>query len=262
MSNTIKPILSAKKTFDGKKNALVVSEIDSASGDHGFISSLVECIKESKIPIICICDDRYCQNIKPVLNYCFDIKMLRPSFDEVYPLIYEVVINEKIKIGKSKVDKLYAQSNGDIRYILNTLQMGIHKMDTRKNIQSSNIFDTTGTLFKMDNSLDNKWNTYWMAHDIHGLMVHENYISNSIGTEVRKLENIAYSMDSLSDMDVFDSVFNYELEPYIAFQTIRATTKCNKKGNIKFPQFLGRISTMNKNKREKKDYTNASFTTK
>ena len=33
------------------------------------ISSLVECIKESKIPVICIYDNRYDQGIKPILNY-------------------------------------------------------------------------------------------------------------------------------------------------------------------------------------------------
>jgi hypothetical protein len=41
------------------------------------------------------------------------------------------------------------------------------------------------------------------------------------------------------------------LSPYVAINTIKATSKCNKKGFIKFPQFLGRTSTMNKNKKEK-----------
>jgi replication factor C subunit 1 len=125
INKTIKPLLRAKKTFDGKNNALVVSDIDSSGGDYGFISSLTECIKETQIPIICICDDRYSQNIKPILNYCFDIKLIKPSYDDVYRLIYKVVTTEGIKISKSRVDKLYEQSNGDIRYILNALQLGI-----------------------------------------------------------------------------------------------------------------------------------------
>ena len=41
------------------------------------------------------------------------------------------------------------------------------------------------------------------------------------------------------------------MSPYVAINTIKATSKCNKKGFVKFPQFLGRTSTINKNKKEK-----------
>jgi replication factor C subunit 1 len=256
INQTIKPLLKTKRTFDGRENALVVSDIDSLSGDYGFISTLTECIKETQIPIICICDDRYSQSIKPILNYCFDIKLVKPSYDDVYRLIYTVVKTENIKISKSYVDKLYEQSNGDIRFILNNLQMGVKKGDTSKNIQSSNIFDTTGKLLSMDLSIDDKLKYYWMSHDIHNLMIHENYINNTLTSrdELKRLENISYSADSLSDVDFIDSQFNFELMPYVAMNTIKATSKCNKKGQIKFTQMLGKISTINKNKREKIDY--------
>ena len=261
ITQTIKPLLKTKKTFDGQENCLVVSDIDCNGGDYGFISILTECIKETHIPIICICDDRYSQNIKPILNYCVDFKLTKPSYDEIYRLIYKIVTSENIKIGKSSVDKLYEQANGDIRFILNSLQLGLKKGDTSKNIQSSNIFDTTGKLFSMETSLDDKVKYYWMANDIHTLMIHENYISNTLTTkdDVKRLENLSYSADSLSDADLFDAVFDFELSTYVALNTIKATSKCNKKGMVKFPQFLGRVATMNKNKREKLNYEDVNF---
>lgn len=260
INQTIKPLLRTKKTFNGQENALLVSDIDCVSG-YGFISTLTECIKETQIPIICICDNRYDQSIKPILNYCFDIKLGKASYDEVYKLIYKVVTTENIKISKSGVDKLYDQSNGDIRYILNSLQLYNKKTDTSKNIQSSNIFDTTGKLLSQETGLDDKNRYYWMAHDIHGLMIQENYINCTLNVrdDVTRLENISYSADALSDVDLLDSMFNFELEPYIALNTIRATRKCTKKAQIKFPQFLGRTSTINKNKREKLDYETVKF---
>jgi replication factor C subunit 1 len=253
---TIKPLLRTKKTFDGQENCLVVSDIDCTGGDYGFISTLTDCIKETQIPIICICDDRYSQNIKPILNYCLDFKLAKPSYDDIYRLVYKVVTTENIKISKQGIDKLYEQANGDIRFILNSLQLGLKKSDTSKNIQSSNIFDTTGKLFSKETSLDDKVKYYWMANDIHTLMVQENYVNNTLTTnnDVTRLENISYSADSLSDADLFDSVFDFELSSYVALNTIKATSKCNKKGMVKFPQFLGRVSTMNKNKRDKLDY--------
>jgi len=263
INKTIKPLLKTKKTFNGQENCLVVSDID-CGGDYGFMSSLLECIKETEIPIICICDDRYSQSIKSILAYCYDVKLTKPTFNEVYPLIYTVVTTEKIKIGKSGVDKLFEQSNGDIRFILNSLQMGIRKYDTSKNIQSMNIFEIAGKLLSLDTDLEEKDRYYWMAQDINTLMIQENYINSTLTTrdEAKRLENIAYSADSLSDVDVIDSVFNFDLEPYITFNSIKATSKCTKKGQIKFPQFLGKTSTINKNKREKVNYEFAKFTKK
>ena len=258
INNVIKPVLKTKKTFDGQENILVVSEID-AGGDYGFISNLVECIKETKIPIICICNNRYDQAIKPILIYCLDLKMSKPSYQEVYRLLYNIVVAEKIKIKEQELKELYEQSNGDIRFIINTLQFGIRK--SKKNIQSLNIFDTTSNLLSMDETIENKYDTYWLANDLHMLMIQENYINNtfSVTDQVKKMENISYSANALSNADLFESPLNWELQPYVALSTITATSKCNKKTMIKFPQFLGRVSTTNKNKRYKTNYDDIKF---
>jgi hypothetical protein len=71
--------------------------------------------------------------------------------------------------------------------------------------------------------------------------------------------NLDNSSLSLSDADLFDTMINgtnWEFETYVALSTIKATSGCNKKGHVKFPQFFGKISTINKNKREKLDYNN------
>ena len=69
INKTIKnSLLKTIKTFNGQNNCLVISDIDCNGCDYGFISILTECIKETQIPIICICDDKYNQNIKPILN--------------------------------------------------------------------------------------------------------------------------------------------------------------------------------------------------
>ena len=254
INSTIKPLLKTIKTFSGQENILVVSDID-CGNDYGFMSCLTECIKESNIPIICICDNRYDQSIKPILNYCFDIKLSKPTYDDIYVLVYKVVTEEKIKISLSSVKKLIESSNGDIRFILNTLQLGNKKGDTSKNIQSLNIFETTGKLLSRETELEEKVNIYWMANDIHTLMVHENYMNNILNTndDIKRMENVTYSADTLSDLDIID------MEPYNSLNTIKTTLKCTNKKQIKFPQILGKISSINKNKREKLDYETVKF---
>jgi len=257
MNTIIKPLIKTKKTFDGQDNVLVVSEIDCGGGNCGFISSLTECIKNCSIPIVCICDNRYHQSLKPILNYCIDFKMTKPVYQDVYRLVYNVVVTEKIKIKETEIKQLYEQSNGDIRFILNTLQFGLR--NGTKNIQSTNIFETTTKMLSMDETIDSKYETYWLCNELHPLMIQENYINNilSVSNQVRKLENLTYSADALSDVDIFDtyiSTHNWEFEKYVALNTIKAASKCNKKCMVKFPQILGRISTMYKNRREKLNY--------
>lgn len=256
INTTIKPLIKSKQTFDGQENALVVSDVDSTS-DYGFIATLTELIKETEIPIICICNNRYEQSIKPILNYCFDIKMTKPSYQDVYRLVYKVVITEKIKIKESEIKDLYEQSGGDIRFILNTLQLGSRK--GKKNIQSTNIFETTGKMLSMDEPINSKYEAYWLSNDLMTLMVQENYINNTLASndQAKRLENISYSADALCDGDLLETyvnMTNWEIEPYVAFSCINAASKCNKKAMIKFPQFLGRTSTINKNKKLKKGY--------
>ncbi len=261
INNVVKPMLKMSKTFNEQANVLVVSDID-VGGDYGFISSLVECIKETKIPIVCICNNRFEQNIKPILTHCIDFKMTKPTYNEVYTLLYNVIVAEKIKIKETELKELYVQSNGDIRFMLNTLQFGMRKGN--KNLQSSNIFETTGRLLMMDESIEKKYETYWLSNDLHSLMIQENYVNNIMGMKkpIAALNNMSYSADALSDVDLFESyvnMTNWEFEPYVATSLINATSKCNKNGMVKFPQFLGRTSTMYKNKREKLNYEDAIF---
>ena len=103
ITQIIMPLIKTKKTFDGQNNCLVVSDINNSGGDYGFISTLTECIKETQIPIICICDDRYDTNIKPILNYSVDFKLVKSNYDDICRLIYKVVTNENIKISKQEI---------------------------------------------------------------------------------------------------------------------------------------------------------------
>ena len=262
MNTVIKPLIKTKKTFDGQENVLVVNDID-CGGDHGFISCLTECIKNCSIPIICVCDNRYDQSIKPILNYCVDFKMAKPLYEDVYRLVYNIVVKEKIRIKESEIKELYEQSNGDIRFVLNTLQFGSRK--GKKNVQSTNIFDTTTKLLSIDETIDTKYDTYWLSNDLHPLLIQENYINNTLNTRedhLRRLENLDYSAESMSDVDMFQTyvnMANWEFEPYVALNTIKAASKCNKKGMVKFPQFLSKISTIYKNRREKFNYEDAQF---
>jgi len=65
---------------------LIMDEVDGMSaGDRGGVADLIASIKISKIPIICICNDRYSQKLKSLMNYCLLLSYRKPTKQQVFP---------------------------------------------------------------------------------------------------------------------------------------------------------------------------------
>ena len=48
------------------------------TGDRGGSPELIKTIKNSRTPIICICNDRQKNNVRTLANHCYDLKFQRP----------------------------------------------------------------------------------------------------------------------------------------------------------------------------------------
>ena len=68
-----------------KKKVLIMDEVDGMAGneDRGGIGELIQIIKSSSIPIICICNDRQHQKIRSLAGHCFDLRFQKAR-DELY----------------------------------------------------------------------------------------------------------------------------------------------------------------------------------
>lgn len=59
---------------------IIMDEVDGVgAGDRGGINALIQIIKATKTPIICICNDRMNKKLASLLNYCYDLKFQRPA---------------------------------------------------------------------------------------------------------------------------------------------------------------------------------------
>jgi replication factor C subunit 1 len=252
---SVKPILKVVKNVFGGKNVLVVNDLD-CSSDHGFISALIDCIKETNIPIICTCNDRYNPSLKTFATYCTDIKFQKPSTTDIYNFIIGIIKKEKLNISELNARTLIENSNNDIRNILNNLQ--VYNKDTLLTSSKDNtqigIFDITNIMLSQTHDFEMKYNTFWMDTDLCPLMIQENYVNNrlKIKNETQNLDNLSDISTSLSDADIFESgleMSSWELMPYIATSCIKASSGCHHNVSVKFPLFLGKTSTKNKKKR-------------
>jgi len=74
---------------------LICDEIDGLSaGDRGGSTAMIEVIKNTKIPIICICNERMSNKVKSLANHCYDLRFSRPNKTQIAKRIMEIAKEE------------------------------------------------------------------------------------------------------------------------------------------------------------------------
>src|SRR5271170_1447590 len=114
-----------------------MDEIDGMSGgDRGGVGALKKIIQSTRvptfipnikplandeIPIICICNDRRHQKLKPLDRTVFDLSFRRPQANEVRSRIMTIAFREGLNLQPQVIDQFVEGTHGDIRQILNLL---------------------------------------------------------------------------------------------------------------------------------------------
>ncbi|XP_076902489.1 replication factor C subunit 1-like [Bidens hawaiensis] len=290
-SNSIKELVNNKSmkvdmnSSKHPKAVLIMDEVDGMSGgDRGGVADLILSIKMSKIPIICICNDRYSQKLKSLVNYCFPLNFHKPTKQQMAKRLAQIAKTEGLQVNDVALEELGSRVNGDMRMALNQLQYMSLSMreikydDVRQRLQSSSkdedmspftavqkLFDYNGGNLRMDDRLDLSTSD----PDLVPLIVQENYL-NYRPSSVKKDENglqrmnlIARAADSIANADIINVQIRryqrWQLFPSSAFQSSiipaallhgsRETFEQGERNFNRFGGWLGKNSTMGKNYR-------------
>ncbi len=77
------------------RRVIVMDEVDGmSSGDRGGTAALITVIKESRTPIICICNDRQANSVKSLVNHCYDLRFIRPTKEAIAKRCAEIAKKE------------------------------------------------------------------------------------------------------------------------------------------------------------------------
>ncbi|KAI3984985.1 hypothetical protein MKX01_004753 [Papaver californicum] len=116
MENSIKELVSNEPLgVKTSKDCLMMDEVDGmSSGDRGGTADLIASIKISKIPIFCICNDRYSQKLKSLLNYCLLLNYRKPTKQQMAKRLMQVATTEGVKVNEIALEKLADRVNGDM----------------------------------------------------------------------------------------------------------------------------------------------------
>lgn len=290
-SNSIKVLISnatlnySDNRTKPPKAVLVMDEVDGMSaGDRGGVADLIASIKISKIPIVCICNDRYSQKLKSLVNYCLLLNFRKPTKQQMGKRLMDIARKEGIQAQENAMEELAERVHGDIRMALNHLQyMSLSQSvvkydDIRLRLNSSakdedispftavdKLFGFNGGRLRMDERIDLSMSD----PDLVPLIIQENYINyrpSAVGKDdsgVKRMNCLARAAESIADGDIV----NVQIRRYRQWQLSQAaclassivpaalmhgnreTFEAGERNFNRFGGWLGKYSTTNKNKR-------------
>ena len=271
-----------KTLFGGElqeKNLIIMDEVDGMSGneDRGGIAAIIDIIKKTKTPIICIANDRQSPKLKTLANYCYDLKFVHPDKRAISVRLTEICKKENIQCEMNALEYLCEICGNDIRQIINYLEIW---SKTHKSLKFSDISgdkevqgkDEVVMLKNFDAAkelLNSKSHTYpfrklldlyFIDYDLIPLLIQENYLSTfpsqNFKSKKEELESISIASDLISESDVIDKRIRSQMDWRMLADRglLGCCTICKlNRGFVPFPKFpeaLGKISSLNKIKRE------------
>ncbi|MFH4979062.1 hypothetical protein AB6A40_005771, partial [Gnathostoma spinigerum] len=244
-------------------HVLIMDEVDGMSGneDRAGLAELIQLIKTTKIPIICICNDRQSQKMRSLVNYCFDIRFPRPRIEQIRARIQMIAFQEKLKLTKEQIDEVIEASNHDVRQTIYNLQL-LSAGGNEKNIQTKdcavNTFEAARRLLSCDTSMIEKQEMFFLDYSLMPLFVQENYpnIQSSKMSQSARLTALRKSAIAIANGDVIDRSIRTDgtwslLNELAYFSSVLPSVCMNGhlKTMISFPSWLGKNSSATKRQR-------------
>lgn len=253
-----------KENHDDTKihHVLIMDEVDGMSGneDRAGISELIQIIKDTRIPIICICNDRSHPKMRSLVNYCFDLRFPKPRVEQIRARMMTIASQEKVKIGKEELDELIELSGHDVRQTIYNLQMRGSAVDSKVEQKDCaiNTFEAARRLLDTRTTLMEKQEMFFTDYGIMPLFVQENYLNmkNKTHTKQQAMKAIRRASDFISLGDTVDrcirssgswKLLNEQAMLSAALPAIAVDGHMS--AMIQFPSWLGKNSTAGKRQR-------------
>lgn len=230
---------TSSKDTSLQNRLVIMDEVDGMGGsDRGGIAELIKIIKQSKIPIICICNDRQSPKVKSLANHCYDLRVKRPMKAQIANRLIQIAATEGLQVEQNAAQMLVEQSGNDIRQALNALQMwsygskvsattnqanymsyqdmkqGIGRIEKDKVLRQTP-FDACSMLLggERKSPWDDRYNSFFIDYSLVPLLIQQNYIDSAKSgvlrnpqlSEVDKLEALSKASDAVSDIDMVGS---------------------------------------------------------
>lgn len=166
---------------------LVMDEVDGmSSGDRGGGAALIQVIKKTKIPIICICNDRMSPKVRSLANYCFDLKFVKPPKNLIVKRALAILKAENIGSPNTNlpiVEQIVEGSDCDIRQVINQLQGDASNWDSLvrnwdKKDKSTMLsgFEACREILARKSDMNDRLDMFFVDYELIPLLMQQNYL--------------------------------------------------------------------------------------
>lgn len=175
-----------------QKHVLVMDEVDGMAGneDRGGMAELISLIKTSQVPVVCMCNDRYHQKMRSLVNHCFDLRFGRPNENQIKGAIMSILFKEGVKLPPKTVEEIIQATNNDVRQTLNSLSMicanpnaaggGLRNDNGKKDLKIGS-FEACRRVFSAEEhkkmTLNDKSDLFFTDYNMAPLFVQQNYLN-------------------------------------------------------------------------------------
>ncbi|CBZ54546.1 putative replication factor c subunit [Neospora caninum Liverpool] len=225
---------------------VLMDEVDGLSGgDRGGAQAIVKLIETSKCPIICICNDRMHPKVRTIASKCLDLRFHPPHMAALRSRVEDIATAEDLALEPQAIGYLCESAGGDLRQILNSLQMLAYETrESQKDGSGKSREENTdfSTGLKDDQVMHGPFECCKQLLDAH---------------QASKLSRRQKLDKFFSDYDLIPLLIQNQqwgMLPDIGFLCcVSLPAKVEKAqgflGRVQFPSWLGRNSTQTKHKR-------------
>lgn len=264
----------------GTKKVIIMDEVDGMSSeDRGGMQQLIKLLKTTKVPIICICNDRVKASVRSLANHSYDLRFQRPNKISVKKWLTNICLKEKIDLLQETLETLIGSSSGDIRQLLNSLSFIQLTGNSEKQKEFTNVVKkdsvltidhSTATQFLFNESQNDdkmrlRFDAFFVSYDLIPLLIADHFpsavrnfykmktVSSNQGA-LDTLEALSKAADAVAISDVYSREImqkqRWSLLPVQASMNVSAAKYSKGKiGFAGFPQWLGKFSSQKKKKR-------------
>ncbi|CAL1677655.1 unnamed protein product [Lasius platythorax] len=264
-NTTMKDYVTGTKQKITSKHVLLMDEVDGMAGneDRGGLQELLSLIKNTEVPIICICNDRFNTKVKTISTHSYDLRFHKLRVEQIRSSMKSLCFKEGIKISTEDLDRLIESTNYDIRQVINHLEFlggrtahveASDKKHSNKNFKIGP-FDVVKVAFNAEEqknmSLNDKIGLYFHDYNIAPLFVQENYLSVRLSQVplLQRLDKIAQAADSISQGDLVEKAMRSNmmwsllpLHACFSFVVPASEMSGSLDGLVRFPGWFGRNS--------------------
>ena len=228
---------------------LIFDEIDGMSGG---LTELVKLIQETRVPVICICNERGNRKLTTLGKYSVDVAFKPAPAQAIADKLRAIADAEGIDVSDEKLKEVAVACRGDIRHAINTLQFWIG-VDASESLSAT---EADGTVEGIIDALDAVQKLYDPKTDFETKF--ECFFTDYGLVPLYAVENLPFhdehswfeAMDSFSCGDILEQAIrgdsSWNLLPANAVMSaVLPATVCPSSGfgmMVRFPQWFGKNS--------------------